>query len=162
MLKINKIFSKKPNNKISLLILGLFLFVLVLIFWLSAWRNVGNQTADNFNTKVDSQQKINDKIKAVIEKNSCDLKNETLFKGYIEKIDGVDMVVNNGLKQTKLTLKPEAVIVRVSVYPNGNSEIAELPRSEIKVGQDVVLSVFTDENGNNYTLLVKQIELKNI
>jgi len=162
MLKINKIFSRKSNNKLSLLILGLFLLVLVLIFWLSAWQNVGNQVADNLNIQVDSQQKINDKIKAVIEKNSCDLKNESLVKGYIEKIDGFDMVINNGLKQTRLTVKPEAVIVRVSVYPNGNSEITELPRSEIKVGQDVVLSVFTDENGNNYSLLVKQIELKNI
>lgn len=163
MWKIKNIFPQKANKRNWILLgLGALAISLILIFWIIAWSGADEHFLENPTIKNGKQKIVDDKIAEVYAEYSCDFKNETLIKGYIEKIDSTSVLVNDGRKQTAIFLKPDTVFVRVSIYPNGSSELAELPRTEIKTGQDIVLSVFTETDGTLYTLLVKQIELKNL
>lgn len=102
---------------------------------------------------------LQEKIKQTLSNSACDLRKETLVKGYVKEIveDGLAIGDYKG-KDEKIKFSSPVLFLRV-FYKESGEEMAqeEISREEIKALDDVVILAFPDKAGEIETPLVKKI-----
>lgn len=166
--KLKSKYQKFLNFRFFVLITFLFFFIaLASVFWMDSLATPANNeialpmkeiaNLNDENPKADETKIIDKKIAETMANNSCNVKDEKIIRGYIEKIDEKNIFVKDGANETKVNLKPETIFVKVFVNADKVVSEQEIKQLDLGVNQDVVVSVFTEYNQDLYTLLIKQI-----
>lgn len=141
----------------------LFLMIVVIVFWNQVFSTKENQIVLPVNLtsqdKKSGSQNLDEKIKSAFAVYSCEPKQEKIIKGFVSRVEEDYILVSDGTEQVKIYLKPETIFARVTVYPNGESELTEINKSDLSINQDIVASVFLNSENVFYSLLIKQINL---
>lgn len=152
---------KENTRKYVLIGSTLVMIFLVTIFWLKVAFPISQKSDEGLpvGKEVNDENQLHEKIDNAISLYSCEAKKEEILKGYIEKIESDYVIVANGTEQVKVLLKPETVFTRITVYADGKSSLAEIKKTDLKIGQDVVSSIFQGDDNLYYSLFIKQINL---
>lgn len=147
-------------RKYFLLILAGILLLGVVVLWYNVFLNVPGNSE-----RIILQKSLQEKVLSpdfdaefgrVMDKFSCEASNEKLIKGVIRQISRNYIIINDQGREYRVLLKPETIFLRIYVDEE-QEDVFEINLESLSSGQNVVASVFEDPQGNNFSLLVKQI-----
>lgn len=132
-----------------------------ILFWYNIFLKSPEQETKIFLQNSSQEERplskdLDKRLKENMDKFSCEAKNEKLVKGVIKKVSESFLVISDQGREYKIYLKPETIYLRVYVEGKQEEEF-EINLSALKPMQSVVASILGDEEGNYFSLLVKQI-----
>lgn len=147
---MNKIFKKY-----WLAFLVGVMLLLAVFFWFKFLVSANNkESVKEFKTN----NAIEEKVQAVIDSQLCDIRDQKVIAGFIYKIDGDEIIVDNNKSKFRIRLLPETLFVRVYTNEEGQLIFQEESKRESLFPREDVVVVVTEDFSQ--ALVVKQITKK--